>query len=455
MRLDKLLTRNRVIDLKSREPKAVLAEMVEVVCKSDPKLNPERLLRALLARENTLTTAMGHGVAIPHARLPMKRRFICAVGRSSQGIIYDQSHQQPVHLVVMLVASSKEKAFLRVLNATADFAKDVDTVKRIVHAESPEEAFKIITRTWGPSTARVPTTHGALNRSLMSHAIALGRQHYVSSVFLFADALTNLDQASRLCADYDVIVVTRNKPEQYRNDRRVKDVIQISSGSGDRVGQLKLAMLLALTRGLIRRDERIICIAGLPGSGLLDTLVLVDAAREYQMLFSPEEVPLPEDLRPEVLERVIGIAGSLAAEGREGKPVGTIFVVGDTDHVQKSCRPMVINPFYGYREDDRNILDPFMEETVKEFSSIDGAFIIRGDGVIMSAGSYLLPSVPGQELPSGYGARHEAAAGITASTNAIAIVISESTRQVSVFRRGAMITALDTKGQSKANNLSR
>ena len=48
-----------------------------------------------------------------------------------------------------------------------------------------------------------------------------------------------------------------------------------------------------------------------------------------------------------------------------------------------------------------------------------------------------------------------AAAGITASTNAIAIVISESTRQVSVFRRGAMITALDTKGQSKANNNTR
>ena len=301
----------------------------------------------------------------------------------------------------------------------------------------------------------MPTTHGALNRSLITHAVALGRQHYVTSVFLFVDALNTLDQASRLCADYDVIVVTRNKPEHYRNDRRVKAVIQISSGSGDRVGQLKLAMLLALTRGLIRRDERIICIAGLPGSGLLDTLVLVDAAREYQMLFSPEEVPLPEDLRPEVLERVIGIAGSLAAEGREGKPVGTIFVVGDTDRVLKSCRPMVINPFYGYREDDRNILDPFMEETVKEFSSIDGAFIIRGDGVIMTAGSYLLPSIPGQELPSGYGARHEAAAGITASTEAIAIVISESTRQVSVFRKGAMITALDTKGQAQTNHLSR
>lgn len=455
MRLDKLLTRNRVIDLQSRDQKGVLDEMAALACEADRKLKQDRLLKALLARENTLTTAMGHGVAVPHARLPMKRRFILVVGRSAPGVVYDQFQDQPVHLFLMLIGAPKEKTFLRVLNALAEFGKDVDTVKRILHAESPEEAFKIITRTWGPTTARVPTTHAALNRSLISHAVALGRQHYVSSVFLFADALPNLDPASRLGADYDVIVVTRNKPEQYRNDRRVKDVIQISSGSGDRVGQLKLAMLLALTRGLISRDERIICIAGLPGSGLLDTLVLVDAAREYQMIFSPEEVPLPPDLRPEVLERVIGIAGSLAAEGREGKPVGTIFVVGDTEAVLKLCRPMVINPFHGYREDDRNILDPFMEETVKEFSSIDGAFIIRGDGVIMTAGSYLLPNVPGQELPSGYGARHEAAAGITASTNAIAIIISESTRQVSVFRKGAMITALENKGQTTPNPVTR
>jgi hypothetical protein len=48
-----------------------------------------------------------------------------------------------------------------------------------------------------------------------------------------------------------------------------------------------------------------------------------------------------------------------------------------------------LNPFYGYKEEDRNILNPFMDETMKEFSSIDGAFIIRGDGVVLSAGSLL------------------------------------------------------------------
>ena len=66
---------------------------------------------SLVGRERLGSTGLGHGVAIPHARLPMKRRFICAVGRSSQGIIYDQSHQQPVHLVVKDLSLQKSSEY--------------------------------------------------------------------------------------------------------------------------------------------------------------------------------------------------------------------------------------------------------------------------------------------------------------------------------------------------------
>ena len=120
MRLDKLLTRNRIIDLKSRDQKSVLVEMATLACEADRKLKHDQLLKALLARENTLTTAM----------------FILVVGRSAQGVVYDQFQDQPVHLFLMLIGAPKEKGFLRVLNALAEFGKDVDTVKRILH-EAP------------------------------------------------------------------------------------------------------------------------------------------------------------------------------------------------------------------------------------------------------------------------------------------------------------------------------
>ena len=114
---------------------------------------------------------------------------------------------------------------------------------------------------------------------------------------------------------------------------------------------------------------------------------------------------------------MLTLAGELGVEGREGRPVGTLFVIGDSDRVLAQSHQLVINPFHGYPEGERNILDPRLEETIKEFSAIDGAFIVRGDGVILAAGRYLAPRGKlDPPLPHGLGTRHEAAASITAMT---------------------------------------
>ncbi|KMQ50820.1 hypothetical protein CHISP_2171 [Chitinispirillum alkaliphilum] len=90
-------------------------------------------------------------------------------------------------------------------------------------------------------------------------------------------------------------------------------------------------------------------------------------------------------------------------------------------------------------------MDPGLIETIKEFASIDGAFIVTGDGIVLSAGSYLRPQLSARELellPGGFGARHAAAAGITACTNSLAITISESTGMVTLFKGGVMMMSL-------------
>ncbi len=89
---------------------------------------------------------------------------------------------------------------------------------------------------------------------------------------------------------------------------------------------------------------------------------------------------------------VLTLAGELGVEGREGRPVGTLFVIGDSDRVLAQSHQLVINPFHGYPEVERNILDPRLEETIKEFSAIDGAFIVRGDGVVLGGGPIPRPS---------------------------------------------------------------
>jgi len=196
---------------------------------------------------------------------------------------------------------------------------------------------------------------------------------------------------------------------------------------------------VALTRGVIAFTDRVCCIGGMTGSNQFDTLTVVDIEREFQTLLTGQNDLLPEDVKAEVLERVIAVATELAVEGREGRPVGCLFVIGDNDRVSTLTKPLVLNPFFGYKEEDRNILNPFMDETVKEFSTIDGAFIIRGDGVVESAGSLIQATDSNHSLPSGLGSRHAAAAAISVAAHCISIVVSSSTGQVTLFRRGVML----------------
>ena len=131
--------------------------------------------------------------------------------------------------------------------------------------------------------------------------------------------------------------------------------------------------------------------------------------------------------------------------------MGTVFVVGDSDRVLSQSHQLVINPFHGYPEAERNILDPRLEETIKEFSAIDGAFIIRGDGVILTpADTWPLKASSTSRCPQGLGTRHEAAAAITVTTVAIALCISQSTGTISIFKRGRLITDI-SKPRSRAS----
>ncbi len=94
-----------------------------------------------------------------------------------------------------------------------------------------------------------------------------------------------------------------------------------------------------------------------------------------------------------------------------------------------------------------------MDQNIKEYSAMDGAFLIKGNGVIVSAGTYLRPGVAGDDLPQGLGARHAAAAGITASTKSIAITVSQSTGAVRIWRGGKLITEIERAQRQPGSSL--
>ncbi len=222
------------------------------------------------------------------------------------------------------------------------------------------------------------------------------------------------------------------------------DILRVPEVPLTRLSQVKIAVFLAMSKNLVAPGDVVVFLAGPAGKASVDMLFVMQVGRESELFsFLPEgEDGIPDNLRPEVVAKVIDIATELGSEGREGKPVGALFVIGDTEHVMGLSRQLVLNPFRGYRTDERNVLDPKLEETVKEFSAIDGAFIIRPDGVIEACGVFLKTAATGDDLPQGLGARHHVAAGITAVTESIAVSVSESTGTVTIFRGGKILTEI-------------
>jgi diadenylate cyclase len=445
MKLSQFIAKSRIIDLESRDLRGALEELLESVpLGKTSSLEREKLVEALMLRENTMATYLGNGVALPHIRIPMKRSFMFAVGRSKEGFLYEgYQEKEPLHLIVVLLANESARNYLQVLSSLARLFRDKSLVQSLVDSATPTILRERVMRVFGGVTARPAGKQNSINRLILKQAERVARGSKSSSVLVFGDTFTHGYGFSFSFPQMKTVLVTSNLGDNVFEKKQINATIQVGVYSRQRLAQLRSAILIGLTRGLFSFSDRLTCVGGLPGSNQFDTVVMIDIEREFQSIITEQGSILPADVKPEVFERVIGIATELAVEGREGHPVGTMFVLGDHVKVETMVKPLVLNPFYGYPEEDRNILNPFMDETVKEFSSIDGAFIVRGDGVIESAGSLVHAPEYVHQLPSGLGTRHAAGAAISMVSECIAIVISSSTGQVTLFRKGVMLPLLD------------
>ncbi len=141
------------------------------------------------------------------------------------------------------------------------------------------------------------------------------------------------------------------------------------------------------------------------------------------------------------LEEVIILAVEIAREGREGRKIGTMFVVSDSDQVLKQSQNLILDPLLGHPDERKRLVDTDMRETIKELAQLDGAFVISDDGIVISACRYLDASTKGIKIPLGFGGRHMAAASITKATKAVGVVVSESS-VVRVFDDGELVSEI-------------
>lgn len=443
MLLNRYTSKSRIIDLVSNDFEEALLELLDVCRLSEVNFNKDLLLKELIDRETTMTTFLGEGIALPHLRIPMKRPYLFAIGRCTNGLEFDGHEEyRDLRIIFLLLASEKEKSYLNVLASLARTFQDRSIVSKLTSSKNIQDLRTALHLTLGGAGELKRSKDNKFNRLILREAQKIARGAKASSLLVFADTFAGGIDFGNEFGDFKTLLVTQKVPDAIQR-KNIHAVIPVRSYSNNRLSQLRSAVIIGLSRGVIRYNDRLCCIGGLPQSNQFDTLVVVDVEREFQSVFTRQTDMLPANVKPEVLERVLAIATELSVEGREGRSVGCLFVLGDASTFKSYMKQLVLNPFLGYQAEERNILNPFMDETVKEFSSLDGAFVVQGDGVLESAGTLIHAPAYNQQLPSGLGSRHAAAVAISIAADCISIVVSASTGQVTLFRRGQMLPLME------------
>lgn len=282
-------------------------------------------------------------------------------------------------------------------------------------------------------------TTSKIDREFLRSALALASRAEIDHLLLVSDyPLSAEDLRGRSLRRKLIYAVTSDNLARDLREEGFRAVV-IPSYEYSRTERTKVALVAAASA--FRQRDVVLCVTGHRRS--IDTMIKVEVGSDTEDALSIEALRLPAEFNPQVVEQVLALALAIGQEGFEGHPVGTIVVLGDSTAVLEKSKQLTINPFQGISESERNVLDPKIKEAVKNFSVLDGAFVIREDGVVLAAGRYLQSGGPDElKIPLGLGARHAAAALMTATTRAIALVVSQTSGTVRIFRGGEIIFEL-------------
>ncbi|MFC1679195.1 CNNM domain-containing protein [Elusimicrobiota bacterium] len=133
------------IDVKETDRKKVIGKMLDRLHQAHPTLDRGRALKAVLEREAKLSSAVGQGVAVPHARIPGLPRPMIAVGRSQKGFAFPAPDTKPVRLAfLILTPASKTTTHLKILARVASLTSNENLHGRLLRAKSPQRLMEIL-----------------------------------------------------------------------------------------------------------------------------------------------------------------------------------------------------------------------------------------------------------------------------------------------------------------------
>jgi DNA integrity scanning protein DisA with diadenylate cyclase activity len=221
------------------------------------------------------------------------------------------------------------------------------------------------------------------------------------------------------------------------------DTVQLATMDSPVYEQLTRALLESVADDLLDPASTVVALYSGFEAGVIDSLSVIRLDEHLGRLTAHDLRQLETRVPLDTLKTTVDLAVAIGREGREGKPVGTLFVVGDHRMVLKHCHPLGFDPVKGYGTHERQLGDSKVREAIKEIAQLDGAFVVASDGTVVAACQHISAPAADITLSKGLGTRHWAAAAISRATQAVAIAVSESNGTVRLFQNGEVMLRIE------------
>ncbi len=274
-------------------------------------------------------------------------------------------------------------------------------------------------------------------------AVSLSQAADADALLVMLDGPTDWQQLKSRAGSEKILVAADLEEELTGADEAELETVVLAMEDAPVFEKLTQALLESVADDILRPGADVVAVYSGFEPGRIDSISYIRLEEHLGRLTSRDLRQLETSVPLETLKTVVDLAVEIGREGREGKPVGTMFVVGDTRKVLSLSQPAGFDPVRGYNRKERDLHDHRTREAIKEIAQLDGAFLVSSDGVVEKSCYLVDAHHTAITLSKGLGARHWAGAAITKQTNAIAVVVSESNGTVRLFQNGEVVLRIE------------
>jgi DNA integrity scanning protein DisA with diadenylate cyclase activity len=274
-------------------------------------------------------------------------------------------------------------------------------------------------------------------------AINLVSAAEADALVVFLEKEVDWDELKNECGEVEVVIVSMSEELLEEASEHGLPTVFVEIPDATVAEMLTQALLDAVAHEYIKPGATIVSAYRGFDKEKLDTITVLKLSERLGRLTARDLQRLETKVPLETLKVVVDLAVAIGREGREGKPVGTMFVVGDHRKVLEQSQPAGFDAVKGYPRKERNLFDKSVRERIKEVAQMDGAFIVSADGTVESTCRIIDTNPVELTMTSGLGTRHYTGAAISKNTKAIAVVVSESSGTVRIFQNGQIVLRIE------------